>query len=126
MEEPTTMADELRMAPQDLLRKTEVGDADFLREGVRMLAQALMELEVSQRVGAERYGRNPDRRGERNGYRDRQWDTRVGTIGLAVPRVRDGSFFPSLLEPRRRAERALLAVVQEADVHGVSTRRVDD
>jgi putative transposase len=121
-----TVADDLRMALTDLLRKGEVGDAEFLREGVRVLAQAVMELEVSQHVGAERYERSPDRRGERNGYRDRQWDTRVGTVELAVPRVRDGSFFPSLLEPRRRAERALTAVVQEAYVHGVSTRRVDD
>jgi putative transposase len=120
------MADDLRMALQDLLRKSQLEDADFLREGVRVLAQAAMELEVSQHVGAERYERSPDRRGERNGYRDRPWDTRAGTVELRVPRVRDGSFFPSLLEPRRRAERALVAVVQEAYVHGVSTRRVDD
>jgi hypothetical protein len=121
-----TVADDLRMALNDLLRKGELTDADFLREGVRVLAQAVMELELSQHVGAERYERSPDRRGERNGYRDRQWDTRVGTVELAVPRVRDGSFFPGLSEPRRRAERALTAVVQEAYVHGVSTRRVDD
>ena len=120
------MADDFRMALTDLLRKGDLTDGDFLREGVRVLAQAVMELEVSQHVGAERYERSPDRRGERNGYRDRQWDTRVGTVELSVPRVRDGSFFPSLLEPRRRAERALTAVVQEAYVHGVSTRRVDD
>jgi putative transposase len=120
------MADELRMALQDLLRKSELGDPAFLREGVRVLAQELMELEVSQHLGAERYERGPERRGERNGHRERQWDTRVGTIELAVPRVRDGSFFPGLLEPRRRAERALLAVVQEAYVQGVSTRRVDE
>jgi putative transposase len=120
------MADDLRIALAELLRKTELEDADFLREGVRVLAQAAMELEVGQHVGAERYKRSPDRRGERNGYRDRQWDTRAGTVDLRVPRVRDGSFFPSLLEPRRRAERALVAVVQEAYVHGVSTRRVDD
>jgi putative transposase len=126
MEETDTVADDLRMALADLLRKSELGEADFLREGVRVLAQAVMELEVSQHVGAERYERTPDRRGERNGYRERQWDTRAGTVELAVPRVRDGSFFPALLEPRRRAERALTAVVQEAYVHGVSTRRVDD
>ena len=108
------MAADLRRALGELLRKTAAGETDVLREGVRVLAQALMELEVSQHVGAERYERSPDRRGERNGYRERQWDTRVGTVELAVPRVRDGSFFPSLLEPRRRAERALVAVVQEA------------
>ena len=121
------MADDLRMALTELLRKGEVErDADFLREGVRVLAQALMEAEVAQHVGAERYERSPERRGERNGHRERPWDTRVGTMELRVPRVRDGSYFPALLEPRRRAERALAAVVQEAYVQGVSTRRVDE
>src|ERR671929_41560 len=121
------MADELRMALEELLRKAELErDADFLREGVRVLSQALMELEVSQHVGAERYERSLDRTGYRNGYRERSWDTRVGSIDLQVPRVRDGSYYPSLLQPRRRAERALVAVVQEAYVQGVSTRRVDD
>jgi len=120
------MADELRMALTELLRKANAGDAEFLREGVRALAQALMELEVTQQVGAERYERTLTRTGQRNGYREREWDTRVGTIELQVPRVRDSSFFPSLLEPRKRAERALVAVVQEAYVQGVSTRRVDD
>ncbi len=119
------MADELRMALTELLRKADAGDAEFLKEGVRALAQALMELEVAQQVGAERYERALTRTGQRNGYRERPWDTRVGTIELQVPRVRDGSFFPALLEPRRRAEKALLAVVQEAYVQGVSTRRVD-
>jgi transposase-like protein len=121
------MADDLRMALADVLRKAQLdGDADFLREGVRVLAQALMELEVSQHLGAERHERSSERTGYRNGYRARDWDTRVGTIELQVPRVRDGSYFPTLLEPRRRGERALVAVVQEADVQGVSTRRVDD
>ena len=121
------MADELRMGLQELLRKAELEqDTDFLRDGVRVLAQALMELEVSQHLGAERHERSAERAGYRNGYRERAWDTRVGTIELQVPRVRDGSFFPSLLQPRRRAERALVAVVQEAYVQGVSTRRVDD
>jgi transposase-like protein len=121
------MADELRMALDELLRKVELErDADFLREGVRVLSQALMELEVTQHVGAERHERTPQRTGQRNGYRERDWDTRVGTLELRVPRVRDGSYFPSLFEPRRRAEQALAAVVQEAYVQGVSTRRVDD
>ncbi len=119
------MADEWSMALASLLDKAG-GDGDFLREGVRVLSQALMELEVAQQLGAERHERTASRTGVRNGYRERQWDTRVGTLDLRVPRVRDGSFFPSLLEPRRRAERALVAVVQEAYVHGVSTRRVDD
>src|ERR687884_428202 len=121
------MADSVSMALAELVRKAEQqGDVDFLREGVRVLSQALMEVEVAQHLGAERYERSAERRGERNGYRDRLWDTRVGTIDLRVPRVRDGSFFPSLLEPRRRAERTLVAVVQEAYVQGISTRRVDD
>ena len=120
------MADELRMALAEVLRKAGVEEADFLREGVRVLAQELMELEVAEHVGAERHERTPERSGYRNGYRERPWDTRVGTIELQVPRVRDGSFFPSLLEPRRRAEKALVAVVQEAYVQGISTRRVDD
>jgi transposase-like protein len=81
---------------------------------------------VTEHVGAEPYERSEQRRGQRNGYRERGWDTRVGSIDLRVPRVRDGSFFPSLFDPRKRAERALLAVVQEAYVQGVSTRRVDD
>jgi transposase-like protein len=120
------MADELRMAVAEVLRKAGVEQDDWLREGVRVLAQALMEMELEQHVGAERHERTPERTGYRNGTRERTWDTRVGTIELQVPRVRDGTFFPSLLEPRRRAERALVAVVQEAYVQGVSTRRVDD
>jgi transposase-like protein len=101
-------------------------DADFLKEGVRVLSQALMEMEVEEHVGAARHERSAERVGQRNGYRERSWDTRVGTVELKVPRVRDGGYFPSLLEPRRRAERALAAVVQEAYVHGVSTRKVDE
>ena len=121
------MADEISMALDELVRKAQLSeDIDFLREGVRALAQALMEAGVTQQVGASRYERTPKRRGERNGSRERRWDTRVGSITLRVPLVRDGSYFPSLLEPRRRAERALVAVVQEASVHGVSTRRVDE
>src|ERR687888_2699836 len=121
------MADSLSMALAELSRKADAEpDVDTLREGVRVMTQALMELEVAQHLGAERYQRSPDRHGERNGYRDRSWDTRVGTLELHVPRVRDGSFFPGLLEPRKRAERALVATVREAYVQGVSTRRVDD
>lgn len=113
------MATDLRMAPEELLRKAQMDrDADFLREGVRVLAQALMELKVTQHIGAERYERTGERSGQQNGHRDRPWDTRVGTLELQVPRVRDGSFFPSLLEPRKRAEQALWAVVQEAYVQG--------
>jgi transposase-like protein len=120
------MADTVSMALAELVRKAELnGDVDFLRDGVRVLSQALMEVEVSQHLGAERHERTAERAGQRNGYREREWDTRVGTIGLRVPRVRDGSYFPTLLEPRKRSEQALVAVVREAYVHGVSTRKVD-
>jgi transposase-like protein len=85
-----------------------------------------MEAEVTAQLGAEAYERTGERTGYRNGCRTRTWDTRVGTIELEIPKVRPGSYFPSLLEPRRRAERALAAVIQEAYVHGVSTRKVDD
>jgi putative transposase len=121
------MADELRIGLSELLRKAMLDqDADFLKEGVRLLSQALMEMEVEEYVGAGRHERSAGRVGQRNGYRERSWDTRVGTVELKVPRVRDGGYFPSLLEPRRRAERALAAVVQEAYVNGVSTRKVDE
>jgi putative transposase len=120
------MTDTLSIGLSRLLRKAELdGDVDFLREGVRVFSQALMELEVTAHIGAERHARTPERTGQRNGYRERRWDTRVGTIDLHVPRVRDGSYFRALLEPRRRVEQALVAVVQDAYVHGVSTRRVE-
>jgi transposase-like protein len=104
----------------------EEQDGDVLREGIRVLAQALMETEVTALVGAERHERSEERTAYRNGSRARTWDTRLGTIELAIPKVRPGTYFPSLLQPRRRAEQALLTVVQEAYVHGVSTRKVDD
>src|SRR5215210_3517740 len=122
-----TMADELRIGLAQLLRKAQMEhDADFLKEGVRALSQMLMEMEVEEHIGAGRHERAEGRTGQRNGYRKRTWDTRAGSVELEVPRVRDGSYFPSLLEPRRRTERALAAVVQEAYVHGVSTRKVDE
>jgi putative transposase len=125
-ERSTTMADTVSMALAELVRKAEqAGDVDFLREGVRVLSQALMEVEVSQQLGAERYERTAERAGQRNGYRERDWDTRVGTLGLKVPRVREGGYVPSWLEPRKRAEQALVATVREAYVQGVSTRKVD-
>ncbi|MBA3472062.1 MAG: IS256 family transposase, partial [Rubrobacter sp.] len=121
------MADELRIGLTELLRKAMIEhDADFLKEGVRALSQAIMEMEVEEHIGAARHERTEGRSGHRNGYRERTWDTRAGAIELKVPRVRDSSYFPSLLEPRRRAERALSAVVQEAYVHGISTRKVDE
>lgn len=114
----------------DLIRKADDGntDTDFLREGIRVLAQALMEADVTTHVGATHGERNPDARStQRNGYRARRWDTRMGTVDLAIPKLRQGSYFPDfLLEPRRRAEKALASVVMQAYVEGVSTRRVDD
>jgi putative transposase len=105
-----------KMELLELLSKAEGGDVDFLREGVRVLAQALMEVEVSGQIGATHSQRTPQR----------DWDTRAGTVELQIPKLRSGSYFPSLLEPRRRAERALAAVVAQCYVEGVSTRRVDD
>jgi putative transposase len=94
------------------LRKAMIDqDADFLKEGVRVLSQALMEMEVEQRVDAACHERTAGRTGQRNGYRERSWNSRVGTVKLKVPRVRDGGCFPSLLEPQRKVERALAAVV---------------
>jgi transposase-like protein len=118
---------DVRMALESLLRKYKTNpDVDALREGVKLLAQELMELEVKDKTGAERYERTEERKTYRNGYREREWDTRVGTIPLRIPRLREGSYLPSLIEPRRRAERAVLSVIQEAYVHGVSTRKVED
>jgi putative transposase len=99
---------------------------DFLRESVRLMSQLLMEAEVEERVGAGRHERTPERTTQRNGYRDRAWETRVGDVPLRIPKLRTGTYFPSLLQPRRKAEQALLNVIQEAYVHGVSTRKVDD
>ncbi len=103
----------------------EEQDGDVLREGIRVLSQALMGSEVAGLIGAERYEWTDQRTALRNGTRTRTWDTRVGTIELAIPKVRPGTYFPSLLQPRRRAGQALLTVVQEAYVHGVSTRKAD-
>ena len=111
----------------ELLRKQADGaDLDFLREAVAVLAQAVMDAEVSEQIGAAHGERSETRLTRRNGYRERRWDTRVGTIELEIPKLREGSYFPSLLEPRRRSERALVSVVTQAYVEGVSTRRVDD
>ena len=111
----------------ELLRKRGMdGDVDFLREALRVLVDGIMDAEVSAQIGAQHGERSPERVTYRNGYRNRTWDTRVGTMELHIPKLREGSYFPSLLEPRRRSEKALLSVIQQAYVEGVSTRRVDD
>ena len=117
------MTDEM-MSLRTLLEKSS--DADLLREMVGFAAQRLMELEVEGLTGAAHGERSPERINHRNGYRDRMWETRAGTVELRIPKLRKGSYFPGFLEPRRMAEKALAAVIQEAYVHGVSTRSVDD
>ena len=101
-------------------------DADLLREMIGYAAQRLMELDVEGLTGAGHGERSTDRLNHRNGYRDRDWETRAGTVELRIPKLRKGSYFPGFLEPRRMAEKALTAVIQEAYVQGVSTRSVDD
>jgi transposase-like protein len=111
----------------EYLRKVGVDlEGDFLSQGTQLLAQLAIEFEAEQQIGAGRYERSPERATYRNGHRERVWETRVGEIPLRIPKLREGNYFPSLLEPRRRAEKALLAVVQAAYVQGVSTRKVDE
>jgi putative transposase len=111
----------------EYLGKVEIDlDGDFLQEGMRLLAQLAVELEAVQVIGAGPYERTDGRKTYRNGHRQRTWETRVGEIPLQIPKLREGTYFPSLLEPRRRSEQALLSVVQSAYVQGVSTHKVDD
>ena len=117
-----TMAERI-MALVEYLRKLGLkSNCDFLRESVRLTSQLLMEAVAEERVGAAKHERSPRRRTQRNGYRERMWETPWERCPLRIPKLRSGSHFPSLLEPRRKAEQALLKVVQEAYVQGVSTR----
>ena len=121
------MTDIRSMTTQELVRRTLVDEhSDFLKEAVAMVAAQLMEAEVTAQIGAGRGEVSAERVTHRNGYRPRGWETRVGEIELQIPRKRSGgSYFPSFLEPRRRCEQAIVAVVMEAYVNGVSTRKVD-
>jgi len=115
------------MAFIDYLRKEDLTeDIDFLREATEFMYQQLIDAEAEEVIGAERYERTPDRQTYRNGTREQGLETRVGELELKIPKMRKGSYLPSLLAPRKRSEEALLAVVQEAYVQGVSTRRMDE
>src|SRR3984885_6872255 len=113
-----------KIALGELLEKGS--DATFLREMIGFAAQRLMELESEALCGAGHGERSADRRNQRNGYPDRDWETRGGTAEPRIPKLRRGSYFPAFLEPRRLAEKALTSAVQEAYVQGISTRSVDD
>jgi putative transposase len=114
-------------ALSELLEAFRTGDGvDLIRESVRMVMQELIESEATERIGAARYERSPERLTDRNGARPRLVATQAGDIELRIPKLRKGSFFPVILEPRRRIDQALYAVVMEAYVQGVSTRSVDD
>src|SRR6195952_2420550 len=120
------MAGAERMTIEEVVRQVlREEHGDVIRESVRAVARELMEAEVSELIGAAHGERSDDRATHRNGYRARRWDTRAGEIELQIPKIRQGSYFPSFLQPRKRSEQALVSVVQQAYVCGVSTRRVD-
>ena len=113
-----------RVAMKELLEKGS--DQDLLREMLAFVAARMMDVEVESLTGAAHGERSPERTNQRNGYRTREWHTGVGTVPVAIPKLRKSTYFPSFLEPRRSADKAMIAVIQEAYVHGISTRSVDD
>src|SRR5262245_63028963 len=127
---PTNLSKEISTMTAATMALTELAekgaDIDVLRQMVQFMAQRLMELDVEARCGAGYDEKTPERLNSRNGYRERTWDTRAGSVELKIPKLRQGSYFPEFMEPRRTAEKALTAVIQEAYVHGISTRSVDD
>jgi putative transposase len=127
---PTNLSQEISTMTTATMALTELAekgaDIDVLRQMVQFMSQRLMELDVEGRCGAGYDEKNPERLNSRNGYRERTWDTRAGSVELKIPKLRQGSYFPEFLEPRRTAEKALTAVIQEAYVQGISTRSVDD
>src|SRR5512144_1467550 len=127
---PTNLSKEISTMTTATMALTELAekgaDIDVLRQMVQFMAQRLMELDVEGRCGAGYDEKSAERLNSRNGYRERSWDTRAGSVELKIPKLRQGSYFPEFLEPRRTAEKALTAVIQEAYVQGISTRSVDD
>src|SRR4029079_12494132 len=113
-----------RLALAELMEKA--GEGDFLRTVAEAVLQMLMEADVDGLIGAGRYERSGERTTWRNGHRDRVFDTRLGSLQLRIPKLRQGSYFPPFLEARKASEKALIAVIQEAWIGGLSTRRVDD
>src|ERR1044072_4434409 len=122
MERPPMTEEKMNL--RSLVEKS--ADADLLREMIGFAAEKLMELEVGAKTGAGYGEKNTLRLAQRNGYRDRDWETRAGPVELRIPKLRTGSYFPSFLEPRRMAEKALTAIIQEAYIQGISTRSVDE
>jgi putative transposase len=120
------MAGQDRMTIREVVREVLRDEhGDVIRELIKAVAQELMEAEISELIGAQRGERTENSATHRNGYRARHWDTRAGEIELQIPKIRQGSYFPTFLQPRKRNEQALVAVVRQSYVCGVSTRRVD-
>jgi transposase-like protein len=120
------MADPKVAGPDVLAKLLSAPEGDFLRDALTHFLQALMEADVGAQCGAEKYQRSEERLTQRNGYRSRTWENRAGALALKIPKLREGTYCPAFLEPRRRSERAIVSVVVQAYIHGVSTRHVED